>query len=168
MYGERGAILSPSTAAGLEGKFVRAAGLAISKHFDARPLQQALHVEEAPSEQRDGHPDHNEEKRQRCAISVLAALECAPVDVKGVNSRVVKRAALGEEEDVFDAYQERERLIDRHKADRPAQRGQRDKTYLRQRAGAVDPGGVEQVLANAPYPCSEGVHPQRRSDETGS
>jgi hypothetical protein len=31
--------------------------------LDARPLQQALHVEETPSEQRDSHPDHDEEER---------------------------------------------------------------------------------------------------------
>src|SRR6266851_7734808 len=165
MYRERAAILSQSTAAGLERKFVSAAGLAISKHFDARPLQQALHVEEAPSEQRDGHPDDDEEKRECCAISVLAALEGAPVDVKRVHSRVVERPTLGEEEDVFEAHQQRERLVDRHKADRPAQRGKRDETYLCQCAGAVDRGGVEQVLGNAPYRGGENDHPQRRADK---
>src|SRR5258708_9863283 len=165
MYRERAAILSQSTAAGLERKFLSAACLAISKHLDARPLQQALHVEEAPSEQRDGHPDDDEEKRQRCAISVLAALEGAPVDVKRVNSRVVERPTLGEEEDIFEAHQERERLVDRHKADRPTQRRKRDEADLRQCAGSVDLGGVEEVLGNSPDRGGENDHPQRRADE---
>src|SRR5260370_42428882 len=110
MYRERAAILPQSTAAGVERRFVSAAGLAISKHLDARPLQQALHVEEAPSEQRDGHPDDDEEKRQRCAISVLAALEGAPVDVKRVNRRVVERPARGAEEDILEGHEERNGL----------------------------------------------------------
>jgi hypothetical protein len=131
----------------------------------APPTAGGYHPEEAPSEQRDGHSDDNEEERQRRAIPVLAALEGAPVDVKGVNRRVVERAAFGEEEDVFEAHQERERLVDRHEADRLAQRGKRDEAYLRQRAGAVDLGGVEQVLGNAPYRGSENDHPQRRADE---
>src|SRR6266446_6575203 len=98
-------------------------------------------------------------------MPVLAALESAPVDVEGVNRRVVERAALGEKEDVFEAHQQRERLVDRHKADRPAQRGKRDEAYLGQHAGAIDRGSVEQVLRDAAYRGGEDDHPHRCTDE---
>ena len=93
-------------------------------HLDARALQQAFHVEKAPAEQCYDHADDDEKERQRCTIGILAALEGAPVDVEGVDGRVVEWAALGKKKDIFEAHQERERLVDRHEADRPAQRRQ--------------------------------------------
>src|SRR6516165_5206095 len=132
---------------------VRLSGAAISVHFDARTLQQPVQVEEAPAEQRNGDTYDNQEKRERGAIAVLTARKSAPIDVKRVDGRVVERDAFGEKENVFEAHQQRERLVDRHEADRPAQRGKRNETDLRQSAGAVDRRRVEQMLGNAPDSC---------------
>ena len=65
----------------------------------------------------------------------------------------------------FEAHQERERLVDRHEADWPAQRGKRDEADLRQSASAIDLRGVEQVFGNTPYRRGKDDHPQRCADK---
>ena len=60
--------------------------------------------------------DDDQDQRERGAIGVLAVLEGALVDVERPDRRVVERPAVGDQPDVLEAHQQRERLVERDEA----------------------------------------------------
>ncbi len=109
--------------------------------------------------------DDDQAERQRCAIGVLAVLECAPIDIERKDGRVVERAAIGDEPDVFEAHQQCERLVDRHEAELPADRRKGDVPDDRKFACAVHPCRVEKVVRDRPDRTGEDDHSERCADE---
>ena len=95
----------------------------------------------------------------------MPVLEGALVDVERLDGRVVERAAVGDQPDVFEAHQQRERLVERHEAQLPADRRQRDVPHDGEPAGAVDPGGMEEMLRDRADRAREDDHAEGRADE---
>ena len=135
-------------------------------HLDSRGLQEPLHIHQAPQRECRHHTDHHQYERERRPIRVFAALERAPISVEREDGGVIERAAGRDQQDVFKAYEQRERLVNGHVGDRPAQRRQRDVANNRERSRAVDAGGVEEVLGNRADGRREDEHAERGPDES--